>query len=67
MTQQLFITARERLNPRWQEAFDKADYCSHGAFSQQRLASKHSGICWLDISLLAVDERLPVIHWSEPG
>lgn len=60
MNQHLFITARERLNPRWQEAFDAADYCKLSNF-ETTLAKSSRRICWLDISLLAVEERLPAI------
>lgn len=60
MNQHLFITARERLNPRWQEAFDAAGYCKLSDF-ETTLAKSSGLICWLDVSLLAVEERLLAI------
>jgi len=61
MNTQIFITSRERLNPRWQEAFDHALYCTHTSFSASELNAKGS-IYWLDISLLPVEQRLPLLH-----
>lgn len=60
MNQHLFITARERLNPRWQEAFDTAGYCKLSNF-EATPAKAGELICWLDISLLTVEERLLAI------
>jgi len=61
MKQQVFITSRERLNPRWQEAFDDADYCLHANFPAYQVIAE-SSVFWLDISRLATEARLPLLQ-----
>ena len=61
MKQQVFITSRERLNPRWQEAFDNAAYCAHVNFpSDQSLHG--STVYWLDISQLRPEDRFTLLQ-----
>lgn len=60
MNRHLFITTRGRLNPRWQEAFESAGYCKLGDFKEMLLGTNEL-LCWLDISQLAMEERLVAI------
>ena len=61
MSTHVFITARARLNPRWQEAFDKAVYCAHADVSGEDF-KKNSTIYWLDISQVAPEKCLELLQ-----
>ena len=56
MSSHVFITARARLNPRWQEAFDNAVYSTHADFSGRNCQISNA-VYWLDISQVAPAER----------
>lgn len=63
MKQQTFITSRERLNPRWQEAFEKADYHTHDGFLMRDQGQlDQATVYWLDISQLQVAQRLALLQ-----
>jgi len=61
MNQQVFITSRERLNPRWQEAFDSAAYCAHVNFPDNQ-SLPGSTVYWLDVSQLRPEDRFPLLQ-----